>query len=80
MTTMTRRGRPGLADVELLEDVLDLPFDRLGLRLSRSQMPLLDPNTLFTQGVAVSFKNGRVFSLGTLPGRTRSFAQDINDP
>ena len=38
-----------------------------------------DPHTGGPAGVAVLFQNGKVTSLGTLPGGTESFAQDITN-
>lgn len=51
----------------------------LGVGAGMSEDGTIDPNTHLPAAVAVLFKNGRVISLGRLPGGHESFAQDVND-
>ncbi len=50
-----------------------------GVGVGTSQNGLDDPNTGTAAQDAVIFTHGRVINIGTLPGGSESFAQDIND-
>jgi probable HAF family extracellular repeat protein len=50
-----------------------------GVGVGMSEDGTTDPNTQQPAAVAVLFKEGRVISIGRLPGGYESFAQDIND-
>jgi probable HAF family extracellular repeat protein len=50
-----------------------------GIGVGSSESGADDPNTGTAAQVAVMFRHGHVINLGTLPGGSESFAQDIND-